>query len=484
MKPSLSHAPSRAFALTVCCLAAACVGASAAAAADVPLRDFPPLIETPDRVVPQPAELAMLDHHKKHDKKSAAKAPKGNKPAKGDEAKGDDEAVEDDAPTPAELERAKAEQNGKQSGGEKPGQDKPAKTNDAKKKNVAETNGGPKNAAAAKADGGGSPGDKAAMAKNGDTSADGGQNDADSGDDALAAPKLRPIAATDEPMPVGKPGECYVRVRQPAVMETVSEKVMVTPASSRIEVIPAVFEEAEEKVLVRPETKRYELVPAEFKAEKKPVTTRPKHMTLSAVAAKFEASPKKIVKTPARTEWKKGRNPLSKTEGSFGSVWCLVERPAEMLEVSVSKLIAEPSVQTQPVGAETTEVDVEVLVKPASVKEVTEPAVYKTVKVRKLKTPAAQKSVSVPAEYQTVERQVVKTPESVVWRRVLCDTNVTEAIVKQLERKLKDAGHDPGAIDGMLGPGTMKAVESYQEAEGLPVGGLTYEVLERLGVEL
>ena len=30
----------------------------------------------------------------------------------------------------------------------------------------------------------------------------------------------------------------------------------------------------------------------------------------------------------------------------------------------------------------------------------------------------------------------------------------------------------------------MKAVESYQKAEGLPVGGLTYEVLERLGVEL
>jgi peptidoglycan hydrolase-like protein with peptidoglycan-binding domain len=39
------------------------------------------------------------------------------------------------------------------------------------------------------------------------------------------------------------------------------------------------------------------------------------------------------------------------------------------------------------------------------------------------------------------------------------------------QQALKDKGHDPGAIDGKMGPHTRAAVSGYQKAEGLKVTG-------------
>lgn len=43
--------------------------------------------------------------------------------------------------------------------------------------------------------------------------------------------------------------------------------------------------------------------------------------------------------------------------------------------------------------------------------------------------------------------------------------------VKDLQQKLKDLGFDPNGIDGDFGPGTEKAVRSFQLAKGLGVDG-------------
>ncbi|MBL8951015.1 MAG: peptidoglycan-binding protein [Myxococcaceae bacterium] len=44
--------------------------------------------------------------------------------------------------------------------------------------------------------------------------------------------------------------------------------------------------------------------------------------------------------------------------------------------------------------------------------------------------------------------------------------------VKDMQQKLKDAGHDPGPIDGAFGPKTKAALEAYQKAQGLKVDGI------------
>lgn len=42
----------------------------------------------------------------------------------------------------------------------------------------------------------------------------------------------------------------------------------------------------------------------------------------------------------------------------------------------------------------------------------------------------------------------------------------------------------PTDIDGLLGPGTRRALEDYQSERGLPTGGLTLETVESLEVAL
>ena len=51
------------------------------------------------------------------------------------------------------------------------------------------------------------------------------------------------------------------------------------------------------------------------------------------------------------------------------------------------------------------------------------------------------------------------------------------------QQALKDKGHDPGMIDGRLGPRTRAALKDYQKAEGLKMTGrLDSETRARLGM--
>jgi pentapeptide MXKDX repeat protein len=56
--------------------------------------------------------------------------------------------------------------------------------------------------------------------------------------------------------------------------------------------------------------------------------------------------------------------------------------------------------------------------------------------------------------------------------------------VKAVQQALKDKGHDPGAIDGVMGPKTQAALKDFQTKEGLSGNGhLDQETLAKLGVE-
>jgi len=43
--------------------------------------------------------------------------------------------------------------------------------------------------------------------------------------------------------------------------------------------------------------------------------------------------------------------------------------------------------------------------------------------------------------------------------------------VKIVQQALKDRGHDPGAVDGQMGPKTEAALRDYQQKEGLKATG-------------
>jgi pentapeptide MXKDX repeat protein len=56
--------------------------------------------------------------------------------------------------------------------------------------------------------------------------------------------------------------------------------------------------------------------------------------------------------------------------------------------------------------------------------------------------------------------------------------------MKAVQQALKDKGHDPGAVDGVMGPKTRAALKDFQKKEGMKdTGRLDRDTLSKLGVD-
>ncbi|MBI4488931.1 MAG: peptidoglycan-binding protein [Deltaproteobacteria bacterium] len=82
---------------------------------------------------------------------------------------------------------------------------------------------------------------------------------------------------------------------------------------------------------------------------------------------------------------------------------------------------------------------------------------------------AAEEKKAAPAKEEKVEKKAPPTG--------------TEDI-KKLQEALKAKGHDPGPIDGIMGPKTRVAIKAFQKASGLKeTGELDDQTAEKVGVE-
>ena len=237
--------------------------------------------------------------------------------------------------------------------------------------------------------------------------------------------------------PGAAPGDCYARVYVPPTYGTTTEQVLRREAFEEVNVIPAQYEWVEERVLVKEASTYLEPVPAEYRDVQETVLVRAAH-----------------------DEWQKGRGLIEKVDNTTGEIMCRVHVPAEYKTITKR-----------------------VQVKPAGVREVHVPAEYDTIKVKKLVAAARTQRNTIPAEYETITKTVKTADGRIEWRQVLCETNVAGSIVNDIEVALQEAGHDPGTVDGEVDEQLLAAVADFQESNGLPVGGLTYETIERLGVK-
>jgi murein L,D-transpeptidase YcbB/YkuD len=60
----------------------------------------------------------------------------------------------------------------------------------------------------------------------------------------------------------------------------------------------------------------------------------------------------------------------------------------------------------------------------------------------------------------------------------------TKQDISKAQAALKNQGHDPGSIDGVIGPQTQQAIRAFQNASGLKeTGRLDAETAKKLGVQ-
>lgn len=233
-------------------------------------------------------------------------------------------------------------------------------------------------------------------------------------------------------------GEIVCLVEIPARYETITRSVLEKPASTSTVEIPAVYEDMKVQRLVRPASESREVIEPQY----------------ATVATRVKVS-------DAGFFWLKKDEKADASATYTGREVCLVPRPAE--STTIKKQVVDS---------------------PASVSSKETPAQFETVKVQRLITPAGEERSEIPRQVRTVTRQVQVSPPALVWRRVLCETNVTNDIILDLQQALADEGFDPGTIDGVLGSDTLRAVKEYQEDNSLETGGITHATLEALKIKL
>ncbi len=284
--------------------------------------------------------------------------------------------------------------------------------------------------------------------------------------------------------PNAKPGECYARVFVPPTYKTETARVLRREASERIETSPAKYEMVEERVMVQGPSEKVEVIPATYEWVEERVMVSPATSRTEVVPPVYETVTERVIDTPAHTVWKKGRGPLERIDHATGEIMCLVEVPATYKTVTKRVLKTPSSTRVVEVPAKYRSVKKRVMKTAPQTKVIKIPPKYKTVKVRQVTTPAQTRSIPIPAEYQWVSKQVKVTEGRMAWRPVLCETNTTPQVVQALQRALQRASYNPGKVDGVIGSKTRSALESYQRAKGLPVGGLTLDTLKSLGVNI
>jgi len=288
--------------------------------------------------------------------------------------------------------------------------------------------------------------------------------------------------------PDAEPGSCYARVLIPETYEIQTEQVLDEPEHTEARVIPAVYETHTEQVLVKEQALTYSVVPPTYVVETEQLLEIPERTETVVIPAEYETFTEQVLVRPAYVTWKPGTGLYGRTLAAdetmtlpTGELLCRVEVPAQYDTVTRKRLKAPERVETKVIPARYRTIERQVLQTPARVVEELVPAVYEDVPVQRLVTPERQETIVVPATYKTVEKRTVTGGGTVEWREVLCDSNATTAKIAEVQRALAAKGYDVQA-DGAFGPATLKAMEAYQKANGLPVGYLTISTVESLGL--
>ncbi len=285
--------------------------------------------------------------------------------------------------------------------------------------------------------------------------------------------------------PKARAGQCFARVFSPPKYKTATETVLKADGYDEVKIIPAVYRSDPKTVLVEEETEVLEVIPAVYGWKEEKVLVSPEITELRVIPAVYETVQERVLVKPAHSVWKKGTGPITKIDESTGEIMCLVEIPAEYK--TIQKRILKTPETTAPVVVKKAvykTVKTRVVKEPARTVTRKVPAVYDTVAVQKLVKAASTSKISKPPVYETVETSYKVSDGYLKWEPILCETNVTGDIVRELQQALNNKGYQAGPVDGIYGNRTTQAVRQYQRDSKIPGNGeLTIELVEALKIK-
>ena len=196
-------------------------------------------------------------------------------------------------------------------------------------------------------------------------------------------------------------------------------------------------------VVKTPATTRTETIPAEYNTVTKTVVKTPPSTREEIIPAVYNTVTKTVVKTP-------------------------------------------PSTRTESIPAEYQTLTRTVVKSPATSRTEAIPAEYETITKKVVKSAATTNSVNIPAEYATITKNVLRKKGGFTeWREVLCENQVTNYTISQIQNALISRGYSlpKYGADNDFGTETKEALKKFQRDNGLPIGNLDFETLKALGVQ-
>lgn len=290
------------------------------------------------------------------------------------------------------------------------------------------------------------------------------------------------------------PGQCYTQVSRPARFETEITQVVDNPASEEFEIIPATLRRETVPVVVEEAYTRLETIPAVYETVMETVVIEPAREVTRTLPAEFRTVSDQIPTRPAYRSWVSssriyptgaqalGGTVVGNRTLASGAVETLVEFPPEFETVTRREIVRPERTEVTVIPAVTREVPKRIIAQPARTVEVVVPAVTREVEREVVATAEQVIRREVPATFREVATPVQVTPAQEVWANVVCDTDFNQTFVTALQGALAQQGLYRGEVDGIMGPGTTRAIRAYQQGLGYDTPALTLEAVRALGL--
>lgn len=278
-------------------------------------------------------------------------------------------------------------------------------------------------------------------------------------------------------------GQCWVQTQVQPRATQFPVNVVVEEARNKIQVTPADIRRGFRQVVTAEGVKSYRIEPPTYRLVQEQVMVKPELTRFDVIPAVYEDRQVEVVVTPAKTVLEPcNAAGVNFSRATAAQAFCAKEIPAVTETVTQRVIVQEEqtNVRFEPAVYET--VTRRVVDRPARAIEVMTEEIVDTIPVHELVAQEQTQVIEIPAVTKEMQLTQFDGPPRIVSLQALCNVDLTEQIVRDLQNSLRAKGYNPGPIDGKLGSMTISALEQFQADNGLGIGALTLESLDALNV--
>lgn len=279
------------------------------------------------------------------------------------------------------------------------------------------------------------------------------------------------------------PLSCQATVLQPAVFGSRTKKVLVQEGVRRYSSKSAVTQTNSVKIQTMPARFAIETVPAVYKTIVEKIAVKRERPELQVEPPQYRTVITKQEIKPAHLRWRAGcLSPTDVKDSTSTDTRCVINQTPQYAEITQQVVDIPPTFTWRTIPAEYVDVERKVLVKSGKGTGLI-PAEYRNVDLHHVVNRWTVGAADLSHKYQEITVQVLERPARVLRQVSLCEAQLSETDIKNLQRRLAKLSGQDLTVNGKMDGATRIALLRFQEQQRLAQGAMTLETLQALGFE-